>query len=34
MSGKMTTNKYNKKFEKEFKQEIVRLVEELGKSPN
>ncbi len=33
MSGKMTTNKYRKRFEKEFKQEIVRLVEELGKSP-
>ena len=30
----MTTNKYRKRFEKEYKQEIVLLVEELGKSPN
>lgn len=29
----MTVSKYAKRFEKEFKQEIVRLVEELGKSP-
>jgi transposase len=29
----MTENKYNKRFEENYKREIVRLVDELGKSP-
>ncbi len=29
----MTENKYSKRFDPEFKKEMVRLVEELGKSP-
>lgn len=29
----MTESKYNKRFDTEYKREIVRLVEELGKSP-
>lgn len=30
----MSTSKYHKRFEPEFKKEMVRLVEELGKSPS
>ena len=29
----MSGNKYNKKYDSEYKKEMVRLVEELGKSP-
>ena len=33
MSGTMTESRFHKKFDEEYKREIVRLVEELGKSP-
>ena len=34
MSGTMKESKFHKKFDDEYKREIVRLVEELGRSPN
>jgi transposase len=33
VSGTMTESKFHKKFDEEYKREIVRLIEELGKSP-
>ena len=33
MSGTMKESKFHKKFDDEYKREIVRLVEELGRSP-